>query len=191
MNEKRFTSCFVGIPLPEKFQEDFEALQESIHKIDPSLEIAYGETPHLTVYYMDEQSQNSLSEITEIIRGRRGMLNDTNLTIGGMDTFGEELPRVLFLPITFPPNLLDFNQVLRTDLKKFITFDDELPLHPHMTVARFWSKESKQNWSDVKDRIRTEMNRIHWQFPITEVVIYGVDSTKSPQYQEKLMIIPI
>ena len=118
------------------------------------------------------------------------LLKEVNLEIGDMNTFGGDKPRVLFLPVVFPDALKEFNKVLSRKLQKFITFNDKLPFYPHMTVARF-TERSQATWEKNKMAMEQELKKIKWQFSVTEVIIYGVDSTKTPQYQEKLITIPI
>lgn len=186
MNIRKFTSCFIGIPLPDKYQKEFSDLLNKIQGIIPDIEVAY-DMPHITVYYLDEQSQDHLSEIENIVRGHTNLVKGFNLNVRGMGLFGEELPRVLFLPVDYPAKLADFNKLLSRNLTKFMTEDNNLPFHPHMTVARFKTAQAQSIWEKVKESVEQEMKKIHWQFPITEVAIYGVDSTKNPQYQEKLI----
>ncbi len=188
---KEFTSCFVGVPLPYEFQKEFEELLLRVNKISPDLQLTQKETPHLTVYYLDKQSQHNISKIESLVKGQMDLIKGCDLQVGGLDIFGEEYPRVLFLPIKFPPVLASFNSKLKGELSEFRVGMDELPFHPHMTVAWFAKGATFESWEKVKAEIESEMNKVNWQFPITEVVIYGVDSIKTPQYQEKLVRIPV
>lgn len=190
MKDKEFTSCFVGIPLPEEFQDEFKSFLRKINQIDPDIETTFREAPHITLYYLDKQSQNHLVEVEEIVKQYISLLKGVSLKIGGIDTFGGDNPRVLFLPVVYPDVLKEFNKVLSKNLKKFVTFDDELLFHPHMTVARFTEK-SQATWENNRTAVEQAMKKIDWQFTVIEVIIYGVDSTKTPQYQEKLITIPI
>lgn len=62
---KVYTSCFIGIPLPDKYQKEFEALLKDINSICPSWELVDPKTPHITVFYLDKQSKNKLPDIAK------------------------------------------------------------------------------------------------------------------------------
>ena len=189
MNE--FTSCFVGIPLPDKYLGEFSDLLRRVDKTYPNLKIVDPATPHVTAYYLDKQSQNNLEEIRQVVEENAKLLRGTNLMAGGMDTFGDSAPVVLFLPVSYQDPLVEFNRKLADGLARFMAENDNLSFHPHMTLAYFSKEETFDSWGSIKAKIEAEMNNINWEFPITEVVIYGVDSTKSPEHQEKLVTIPI
>lgn len=67
----RFTSCFIGIPLPEKYQKEFEQILDTLDELLPAARLVRRETPHITVYYLDAQSQDNILDITKIIDSMR------------------------------------------------------------------------------------------------------------------------
>lgn len=60
-----------------------------------------------------------------------------------------------------------------------------------MTVARINGLKQESNLENDVSHIERKIDKINWKFPITEIVLYGVDSTKQPQHQEKLMSVPV
>jgi len=188
---KQYTSCFIGVPLPEKYQEDFEKLLTGIEKLHPDWEIAYSKTPHITVYYLDKQSQHTIPAIVSTIRTKLSFIENLNLKIEGFDYFTKTDPRggILFLNVLYPPNFVKFNQTLKNKLDQYYSADNNLPFHPHMTIARIKGLTKGSNFKTHISQISQKINKIYWKFPVTEIVLYGVDSTKQPQHQEKLVSI--
>lgn len=188
---KEYTSCFIGIPLPEKYQLDFERLLMDISEIDPSIETVYPKTPHITGYYLDKQSQFIIPKIIKNVKSKISLLESVKLTVGGFGYFRGNDPRVVFLDIQYPKALKEFNDAIAKNLSAYNAPENNLPFHPHMTVARLRTPHAQQSFKISKPQLVLRLNGVCWTFPVTEVVLYGVDSTKNPQYQEKLILIPV
>lgn len=187
---KNYTSYFIGVPLPQKFQQEFEMLLEDVSNIDSNLEVVDSGTPHITIYYLDKQSQDDLPEIAKNVKSIKSMIHSTELKVGGLDFFGGEDPRVLFLKVFTPEVLKDFNQSLTDSLKDYCSNDNSWSFHPHMTVARVRTPEAKKSFKKSRPDLKSRFEKVNWIFPITELVLYGVDSTKHPERHYKLITIP-
>ena len=190
---KQYTSCFIGVPLPEKYQEEFERLLADVGKLYPNWEISYPKTPHITVYYLDQQSQQVLPSIASVIQTKVSIHKNLVLKINGFDYFTKDDPRegIVFLNIVYPRELVDFNREITDKLSQYYSTDNNLPFHPHMTIARVNGLKNESSLKNYISHIGHKISKIHWEFPLTEVILYGVDSTKKPEHQEKLIHIPI
>lgn len=177
--------------MPDKYQQEFETLLKDISKIYPPLEIVDPRTSHITIYYLNKQSQFYLPDIAKNVKSYVNLLKGNEFTVGGFDYFSEDKPRVLFLNVLYPKALKDFNRSLTEPLRKYYANDNDFPFHPHMTVARINIPESKKSFKASVFKLKSRLNKIIWTFPITEVVLYRVDSTKSPEYHKKLMTIRV
>lgn len=186
---KVYTTCFIGIPLPKKYQQEFEKILLKVSEMYPMLELIDPRTPHITAYYLDVQSQFNIANIAKNVESSIGLLKGVELTVGGFDYFGGDHPRVLFLNIIYPDALKIFNQSMTKLLKEYYANDNDLPFHPHITIARMNNSEYKKSFKDMKSKLKVMLNEIIWTFPVTEVVLYGVDSTKDPEDYKKLRII--
>ena len=188
---KKYTSCFIGIPLPEKYQQEFEALLADISEIYPLVEVVYPKTPHITGYYLDEQSQFNLLNITKKVQSVIGLLRGSEITVGGLGHFGGDDPMVLFLNVLYPKALKDFNLSITKSLADYYAKGNNLPFHPHMTIGRINTLEAQKTFKESVSRLKTRLSKTVWKFPITEVILYGVDSAKHPQHQERLISVSI
>lgn len=186
---KQYTSCFVGVPLHEKFQKKFESLLINIGKLYPNWGIVYPKTPHITIYYLDKQSQFVLPDIASTVQKEIRILKNNVLVVNGFDYFTKEDARVgiVFLDIAYPPVFVDFNRVLTDKLSQYYSADNNLSFHPHMTVARVSGIKNESGFKNYVLDLEHKIGKIYWEFPITEVILYGVDSSKHPQYQKKLI----
>lgn len=179
--------------MPDKFQDKFEKLLADLVKLNPDWEITYPKTPHITVYYLDKQSQYVLPAIASIVKTKISILKNLILTVNGFSCFkkGDSRESIIFLDIIFKNELVAFNQYLAANLNQYYASDNNLPFHPHITVARVDDLLSVDNFENSVLKLEQKIGEINWEFPVSEIVIYGVDSTIQPQDQEKLITIPI
>lgn len=188
---KDFSSYFIGIPLPQKYQQDFEDLQVDISQINPLFKTTYPKTPHITICYLGKQSQFALPSIAADVKKHLGILKGAKLRVGGFGYFGKNKPRVLFLDVQYPPQLHEFNKVISTSLSIYSAVDNNLPFHPHLTIAWVGAPKAQAVFKVSELELRSRLKKVSWTFDITEVVLYGVDSTKKPEYHEKLISIAV
>ena len=113
------------------------------------------------------------------------------LTIGGFNYFTKDNSKVLFLEVKYPKTLIDYKNKISEVLEKYSASDNNLPFHPHMTVGRIKSIQGQQSFNKNRNETLARLDRIHWEFEINEIILYGVDSTRSPEHQEKLLTIPV
>lgn len=186
-----YTSCFIGIPVPEKYQQSFEDLLEKIPQINPLFKQPYFKTPHITVCYLDKQSQNDLQKISENIKKYLEILKGAQLKIGGFGYFRGDDPRVLFINVQYPSQLLEFNKELSKSLSVYCAADNNLPFYPHVTVAWVGDPKAQQVFKAYQSKLKVLLDKVNWSFEITEVTLYGADSTKKPEYQEKLITLAV
>lgn len=188
---KDYSSYFIGIPLPEKYQQDFEDLQKDVSQISPLFKTTHPKTPHLTICYLGKQSKSILPEIAEDVKKHLEILKGTKLKVGGFGYFGEDKPRILFVDVQYPPQFQEFNKEISKSLSIYCASDNSLPFHPHVTVAWVGDTEAQNVFKASLSKLGYILNKVNWTFDITEVVLYGVDSTEEPEYHEKLISIAV
>ncbi len=186
-----YTSCFIGIPLPEKYQQSFKDLLEEIPRINLLFKQPYLKTPHITVCYLDKQSQNDLQNIAKNVKNYLGILKNVKLKIGGFGYFRGDEPKVVFLAVEYPKELQEFNEALTKSLSVYSATDSNLPFHPHVTVAWVGDSEAQKVFKIYQPEFQILLDKINWTFEVTEVILYGADSTKQPEYQEKLVSLEV
>lgn len=184
---KNYTTCFVGIPLPLQFQEEFESLLNEIKNIDLSFETVYPFTPHITLYYLSKQSQENIEEISKKIKEiTKDFSKKNEIHLGGLGYFNKDNPRVIFLEVNSTEILIKLNQVLAENLQKYSAKDNGNPFHPHLTIAGI-NFSLKNSFFENEEKIKNIFQKINWNFKLSEIAVYGVDSSKFPEHQEKLI----
>lgn len=186
---KVYKTCFIGIPLPSEYQKEFEILLNELGSISPSLELVPPEIPHITVHYLDDQPESALSVIAKEVESLISMLAGTQLTVGGFGFFGESDPMVLFLKVLYPEILINFNKKLAELLNRFFDDADALPFHPHISLGRMQTLQAREEFRKLTDKFKSRLSEINWTFPVTELVLYGIDSTNHTENHEKLITI--
>lgn len=181
-----FTSCFIAIPLPLTYQKEFETILEVSKQVVPELRTVRRETPHITLYYLDEQSQHSIDELAHSIEPHSKLLRHEKINVGKLGVFDPHFPRVLYLQAQHSEKLTELNTIFREELTTYYAADNNLPFHAHMTIARIPSDQARDQFHHKHAEIEAVCD-VKWEFPITELVLYGVDSTRKPEYHERLV----
>ncbi len=182
-----YTSFFIAIPLPEKYLDSFKILIKTIQLMYPDIPTVNPETPHLTLYYLIKEAEQDLNKINISVGKCIPLLKDAHLTVGGFNYFGQDQPKTLYLDAEYPDDLINFNQQLNIDLEKYSAHDNDLGFKPHLTVASVKDSVAQKKFQENKDEIAKLFNEVKWNFPITEIVLYGANSKSSPEIQEQLV----
>ena len=188
---KDFSSYFVGIPLPTTLQEDYEALLKTVGLISNNIEVVNSQTPHITIYYLAKFPKLIPSHVAEILKPEVNSLVNSVVTVGKFGFFGGENPKTIFLDTKCPESLIRFRKTISKFLVKNSAQDNFMPFYPHMTVAKVKNENYIEEFINLQPKLKELLDCISWKFPITELALYGANSTQSPEYQEKLAVIPI
>lgn len=116
-------------------------------------------------------------------------MSEIALEVRGLNYFTKDDPNVLFLDVVYPEALVDTRNKIAEALLPYHTSDKIFSFHPHLTVGRIKNTQAQKSFKVNEDRLTVKLNAIQWKFTITEIVLYGVDSTISPEHQEKLITI--
>lgn len=188
---KIYTGCFIGIPIPEKYQQNYNDLLEKITQINPLFKQPDLKIPHITVCYLGKQSQADLQKIAEKVKKSLKILKNVQLEIGGFGYFKGNDPKILFLDVDYPASLKEFNKVVTKSLSVYLTTEKTLPFIPHVTVAWVGDPEAQQAFKSDQAKLKVILDKVSWPFKITEVVLYGADSARQPEYQEALISLAV
>jgi 2'-5' RNA ligase len=175
-NGMRFTSCFIGIPLPETYLAEFEQLLRQLAAFLPDARTIRPETPHITLYYLNEQSQDNVKSIAEIMIQHADILKKSHIRVSGFGVFNPESVRVLYAKVEHDDSLIQVNQLFRHALKEFYTEDNN---------------DAREQFKSQQSTINQMLSAINWSFPVTELVLYGVDSTQEVEHHQKLGIVKV
>ncbi len=127
-----------------------------------------------------------MSANTKLIKG-------ASLAVNNFEFFGKEDSRegIIFLNVIYPSSLTDFNRQLTKELNDFNALDNNLPFHPHITIARASKTSSDSSLKNSVQFLNSRINQVDWKFIVNEVAIYGVNSAIQPENQKKLITIKV
>ena len=187
----KYESCFLGVPLPEEFLKVYTDLQENIRQIDPSLTLQDINIlePHITIYYCGEQTEEVLEEISEIANDSKNILNGLTIKVGGLDFFVKDDYNVLFLDVIYPKELIVFQEEVNNRCAKFHRDNEILKFHPHLTVGGISTNRSTEELEQILLKLKVEFSKVNLEFPIIDLVMYGVDSADKTRTHKKLKTI--
>lgn len=173
----KYKNCFLGIPLPARFLDAYKNLQVKLKEIDPSLTLQDPEKlePHITIYYLDEQTDDALLEISKVVEESKDILKGLTLTVGGMDFFQKQGYNVLFLDIVYPKELIIFQKEVGKKLVQYYEDNKVLEFHPHMTVAGINTNRDEQEVNKITKELKTVFDQVALEFNIDELALFGID----------------
>jgi 2'-5' RNA ligase len=186
----QYTSCFIAIPIPAALDADLQKAVKSVSGEFPNAVIADVRTPHITLYYLDKQSQLALPEIEAQVRKRANMLVGSTITIGAMGLFGGEQPRVLYLQAECSEEIYAFQRQISSGLTTYHAPDNDHGFVPHITLARIKPSDAK-SFKDHNYTISDALDSVKASFEVKELCIYGVDSRITPERQTKITTIAV
>lgn len=188
---KEFTSAFVGIPLPEKYFSEFKDIQSKTASYCGSIKLSDSNTPHITLFYLDKQSIKNLKEVEEIVKSTVELFRKLKVNSTKLGVFEIDNPRVLFIEVIKSELLSRIHDELSKQLKQYRAQEEFLEFHPHITIGRLKDQESIIDFKNNYDILVNIYNKIKWDFRVTEVFIYGVDSEIKPERQQQLIKIKV
>ncbi len=179
-----YTSYFIAIPLPEEFRSQFKKLTDEISTKYPDTPTADPTTPHITIYYLLKEATPDLSEIERTIEENITVLAGTRLSAGGLNFFGPtDYPKVLLLDVSYPNELISLNKTFTGLFKQYSAEDNDRKYQPHLTIAFANTPKSQVAFQTNREDIEAIFQQISWTFPITKVILYGVNSKIEPELQ--------
>lgn len=181
-----YTSCFIGVPLPSSAIVEYQTLQSQLRELLPEIDPANPNTPHMTLYYLDSQKEESLDEIMETAMEFTHLLQGETLEVKGFDYFRPKDPRVLFLSVHHSPNVEQYYRVLTEALSSFRREQETRDFHAHVTVGRLRDDEAKEAFLRKESAVKALIEKFSWNFTIDEICMFGVDSSDTQTGQQIL-----
>lgn len=183
-----FKNCFLGIPLPKYFEPEFAQLISEIRKICPDASTVHPETPHITLYYLYQQTQKDITQILDIVDENKELLRDTSIKNKALDTFVDDVsgdPRVLYISLETSYELNQFQAQLSRELNQFNPSDRKI-FTPHITLARFKNLKSISQLKLNKNILNNMSKNINWEFPITEISFFAKKDDDEQKIHHKI-----
>lgn len=122
---------FLSIPMPEEVREALEDVQIDL----PAGRPADPDQFHLTLVFLDEQTEEAAQAIHEAMQELRAEPVEIRLT--GLELFGGRAPRVLYAGVADPEPLRALQAKVLARLRAAGVAPERRRFRPHVTLARF------------------------------------------------------
>ena len=137
--------AFIALALPEHVSEALEELQADL----PVGRHLSPDTFHITLAYLDKQTEQTLERIHEVLAQMR--FPEFDISITGVGVFGGRSPRIAWAGIQPSEPLTKLRDKVRRTAERS---DIDLPrerFRPHITLSRFKSSVRERDSIKIRD----------------------------------------
>lgn len=185
-----YASSFLAVPLPNEFQPEFRQVLLKLKSFDLGLKTVQPATPHITVYFLGQQSDEQLGNVANKIKPLLPGISEVKLRVSGLWNFGQISPKVLYLNVARPRQFDLFADAAAHALQ------DDHPTEkrhfkPHLTLARLPNKEVRDAYLTDRDKIKHELGDIAWEFLIKELVLYGSTDPEGARCHHRIITLAV
>jgi 2'-5' RNA ligase len=168
----KYKSCFISIDLPYPFNIKIrQGLYPVVERYVPEIKEKEPEIPHMALYYLGRQTEAELDATAEAAQSLSYLLVGQILQAGGFGLSETDYP-ALYLPVNDSPQIKDFRERLGEVLPDS-TKQRSLPFNPHITLTELIYIKSLRQLQRPDCILRTMLERVRWQVPVTQVTIRG------------------
>lgn len=165
---RKYLSCFLGIPLPNIYQPQFEEITHFLKSLYPHFRTVKPETPHVTLYYVGEQSYSNLQKLLKFAQQKTCLLSRQEVYINGLGVFGSKHPRVAFMSTQVGQPV----HMYAAHLRELFPIEEGIVFNPHFTLMRIHNAEARRAFLFHQDTIKQYLAKRTFIFPLTEIVLY-------------------
>lgn len=182
VEQKKFERCYLSIPLPDQYKEEYASILEAVSSVSPSLRVMDSDNPHVTFLYMGRVrgTDRDFDFIKKVIEEGIERISGVELLVEGADIFADHYPgkpTALHLKVAYPPVFFTAHYFLRRSLYPYMGYKGKgLLFDPHLTVAYIPESRSVQrNFSNTKAALEEIVGRVSWRFNVTGALLRGKD----------------
>jgi hypothetical protein len=187
--EKTYELSFVGVPLPEQYQGKFEEFSDTTAYFAPGIDLVYPHVEgHVTSNYLSTISEGDLMRVGAVLTRNKRLLRRGTISVGHVGVFDPLSPRLVYLHTQAPRSWWQFCQSVNEEIGNLNNVHlSNLARKPHLSVGKLLTPASKHWFTHHFWNIYKEKDDL-WQFPITELVVFGVDPEVGTQ--QRLVEVP-
>jgi len=167
-----YNNFFIGIPIPEKYIHEYEKILLPYKNARKSLKLNLTKNLHITALFMGKQSERSVGKVERVVEDNKRLLSEVVVKIKGYGRFKNKNYDTIYINVTQNRELSKFYRKIKKELKE--TFESKKNnFNPHLTIARIKNKELQ---IEKQGELETALKSVDWQFPVTEIKLYGRES---------------
>jgi len=181
----QITSYFIWLELKENFLKNiFFELKDFVKKnnYENILQVEEWKNFHITLYYLIKNLEN-IEEIKNFIKNLK---LEEEIFLDDLKYFYRENKEFIwYFSIKSKNNFFKVNEILNKKFKKYSAEDNKLDFIPHITIFRI---KNYEKFLKIKNKLENFIKNRIFEKNINskKIFLYKVDSTKSPEVQEKI-----
>ena len=146
---------FIAIKLSSQVQDELRLIgQQLIKRGVHGIRWVKPENIHLTIQFLGDISKRKLNDIIIGLNEASNLTMRFRVHIGGMGAFPHvRKPRVLWIGVDAPLELLDLHRNIKRGLEKIEIQTDGKVLRPHLTIGRVKRDASRHSLEIVSDMV--------------------------------------
>lgn len=168
---------FIAIEIPNPIQDVIARQTANLRKLYPYPKIRWvkPDNIHLTLKFLGNMSTSDLDKIAETISKDASLITPFSISFSGLGIFpNARKPRIIWMGISSPPILLEFQSRIESILSNFGIQMEKRPFSPHITLGRFGDDQINQNIENLVTELRSLNVSV-----INEVNISAIEIFKS------------
>jgi 2'-5' RNA ligase len=140
---------FVALDVPEPVRASLAELSERLKKVCPNARWVRLEGIHITLKFIGEVPPEKLEQIRHAL-GELPSLGPITVRFAGLGFFpGARRPRVFWAGVQADPKLTELAAAIEMKLEPLGIAPEKRAFHPHLTLARFESRQRTQALSEA------------------------------------------
>jgi 2'-5' RNA ligase len=145
---------FVALDVPKPVRASFAELSERLKKVCPNARWVRLEGVHITLKFVGEVPPEKLGQIRRAL-GELPSFHPITVRFAGLGFFpSARSPRVFWAGVRADPTLAELAAAIEMELEPLGIAPEKRAFHPHLTLARFESRQGTQALSEVVEALR-------------------------------------
>lgn len=177
--------CFLAVDLSDQLEVAMEDIQERLPVGDP----VDPETFHLTLAFLGDQDEETLTELHERLSALRVPALETR--VRGLGTFGRKTPQVLFAQVERTEALADLQERVKTAVRRAGITLERRRFKPHITLARYRRRVEGRDLERLRLFLQDCADMDFGPLPVRAVTLYSSVLRREGPVHEALESYPL
>ena len=132
----KFIRTFAAIEFPENIKRQAIEIQEDLREYGCRISWTKASGMHLTVKFLGDTDESIIDALGDAFGEVCRRYSGFELNLSETGVFGGKHPTVMWLGLSFPEELMNFQKEIDRAAEKFGFKPEKRQFHPHLTLAR-------------------------------------------------------
>lgn len=182
-----YQAYFIAIPIPLLFQAEFAEIVTTITDHHKAVVPVPVQSPHITLAFWERTDPDYLARAVNLMEQRIEELKGHAVEVHGLTVFSGKRQTVVSLGAKVTPSIDEWVRTMRTDLG----IEERRAFRPHVTLVRIKGDQSIDAYQQIYGELTRLTQNLVWQFPVSELVLYGSDRSIRPVRHDPIVRIKL